>query len=251
VVYEAVRWAVVTATTSGYLQKVDSERLLEFARQRNVVVRMERGIGEFVVEGSPLASLADTGDPDPETIRHLNGIFLLNAYRTIEQDAAFGIREIVDIALKGLSPSNSDETTTIMCIDHLAVLLSVLAGRRLEPRGRGADEGRVHVIARGPTFESLVSESFDQVRREVRGKVVVLRRLLWCIETIAARAHGRRRDPLLVQLRLLHEEASRIEPARDREILLAQAARTAAALGLRPEEIASPPRARLPVSRAG
>jgi uncharacterized membrane protein len=240
--YRASRWAMVPALGSGYLQKVETARLLEFARTREVVVRMERGIGEFVVEGTPIVSLAEVDDPDERTIRQLNGLFLLNAYRTVEQDAAFGIREIVDIALKGLSPSINDETTTITCIDHLAVLLSVLAERRLEPRVRGENEDAVRVIARGPTFESLVNDSFDQIRREARGKVVVLRRLFWCIETVAARAGGVRRQPLASQLRLLYEEARGIEPDRDREVLFEQARRAAAALGLRPEELAAEPR---------
>jgi uncharacterized membrane protein len=229
--HEATRWAVVPASESGYLQKVESQRLIQFAREREIVVRMERRIGEFVVEGAPLVSVADVDTIDRETAGHLNALFLLNAYRTVEQDAAFGIREIVDIALKGLSPSINDETTTITCIDHLAVLLSVLADRRLAPRARGEHGEVVRVIARGPTFDDLVSESFDQIRIEARGKPAILRRLCWCIETVALRARGERRRPLLEQLRLLLEDIVRIEPRRDRDLLLDQAERTARALG--------------------
>jgi uncharacterized membrane protein len=90
-------------------------------------VRMEHGIGEFVVQNTPLASLALEDPPDQETIAALQAIFSISRYRTVEQDAAFGIRQIVDVALKALSPGINDTTTAVMCVDYLTVILARIA----------------------------------------------------------------------------------------------------------------------------
>jgi uncharacterized membrane protein len=231
------KWTPIPAAATGYLQIVENDQLLEFAAKRNVLVRMDRGIGEFVVEGTPLLSLADTEEPDDETVRCVNALFVINSFRTVEQDPSFGIREIVDIALKGLSPSINDETTAITCIDHLAALLSRLATRRIEPRLR-ADDEKVRVIARGPTFESLVNESFDQIRHEARGKVTVLLRLLWCLETVARQTEDRsRRRVLATHLRLMLDEVARFDQPRERHLLEQQVGRVMAALTLERSEL--------------
>jgi uncharacterized membrane protein len=79
---------------------------------------MERGIGEFVVEGTPLMSVAGPG-PDEETAAELNAVYVISRQRTVQQDAGFGIRQIVDIAMKALSPGINDTTTAVMCVDYL------------------------------------------------------------------------------------------------------------------------------------
>jgi uncharacterized membrane protein len=232
-----VKWVAVPASASGYVQRVDTDKMMEFARRRNLLLRMECGIGEFVVEGMPLVSIAD-GAVDERTARSLNALFLIKTFRTVEQDAAFGVRQIVDIALKGLSPSVNDETTTVTCIDHLAVLLTRLARRRIEPRLRRDDE-QVRVIACGPTFESLLNESMDQIRRNAGGKVSVIVRLIWCTEAVAAcTTSPRRRRALARHLKLLTALLDRAEPARDRPILEAAVRRAAERLGMSMEDLA-------------
>jgi uncharacterized membrane protein len=224
-------WVTIPAAASGYVQRVETERMIDFARRRDVLLRMERGVGEFVVEGVPLVSVAG-GTADEETAKALNGMFLIDTSRTIEQDAAFGIRQIVDIALKGLSPSVNDETTAVTCIDHLAVLLARLARRRIEPPLR-KDGGHVRVIARGPSFESLLNESLDQIRRNAVGKVSVIVRLLWCIEAVAACTTSlRRRRALALHLKLLAGMLEGAEPERDLPILETQVRRAGERLGV-------------------
>jgi uncharacterized membrane protein len=78
----------------------------------------------------------------------------------VEQDAAFGIRQIVDVALEALSPGINDTTTAVMCVDYLTAILTQLAPRQI-PSSRRYEEGKLRVIAIGPSFESLLSESFD------------------------------------------------------------------------------------------
>ncbi|MDQ3472146.1 MAG: DUF2254 domain-containing protein [Acidobacteriota bacterium] len=206
-------WQVLPVGTTGYIQDVDAEGLVRFASERNCIVRMERGLGAFVVKHSPLVSIACQGTGggavDEAMLEELRGIFTINHYRTIDQDPAFGLRQIVDVALKALSPGVNDTTTAIVCVDYLGAILAGLAGRRIERRYR-SKAGEVQVIARGATFESLVREAFDQIRDAAAGNTSIYLRLLGAIETVAQQMANRRRGATLAaQVTLIAEEAER------------------------------------------
>lgn len=89
-------WQPIPAKRTGYIQSVDDEGLLDFARAQNTVVRMDRGIDEFVVEGAPLVSVAGRKQPDEETLSKLDALYTVGRQRTTIQDAGFGIRQLVD-----------------------------------------------------------------------------------------------------------------------------------------------------------
>ncbi|MGE3314975.1 MAG: DUF2254 domain-containing protein [Planctomycetaceae bacterium] len=206
-------WTPVPALTTGYIEGVDGDTLLAFARENNRLVRMERGIGEFVVEGTSLMSITACPDLDDETARMLNAAFVIGRQRTIHQDAGFGVRQIVDIALKALSPGINDSTTAAMCVDHLSAILVRLAPRRMSTAHR-LEDGELRVIARGPTFDSLLSESFDQIRQNSAGNVAVLTRLIQAMETVASAARRvQRRQALRRQAELVRAIAERTVPA--------------------------------------
>ena len=214
------RWRAVPSLKTGYLQHVESDRLLGYAKERGVLVRMERAIGEFVVEGTPIASVAAEAEPADEEIRALDAAYVLGRQRTVEQDAAFGIQQIVDIALKALSPGVNDTTTAVICIDHLSEILARAATRRLESPYRSAN-GPVRVISRGPTIETLLSNAFDQVRRNAERNVAALLRVLDALASVATvtRSSGRR-ALLRRHVELLWEVADRtVEQSADRERL--------------------------------
>ena len=182
---EKLTWRPVPAKMSGYIQNVDSDALLRLARDRKTILRMEHGIGDFVVEETALAALALEDPLDQETIAALNSSYSISSHRTIEQDPAFGVRQIVDIALKALSPGVNDTSTAVMCVDYLAAIMARLASRQF-PSSRRYEEGELRVITVAPTFESLLAESFDQIRRSAEGNVAVMARMLSAFENIAS-----------------------------------------------------------------
>lgn len=232
------RWAPVEAKTSGYIRGLDADALVEVARKGSVVLRMERGIGEFAVEGSPLVSAGGREATEAEASA-IRAAFTIGRHRTVEQDAAYGIRQVVDIALKALSPGINDPTTAVMCVDHLAALLAHMARRRVPPPHR-FEGGSLRVIAIGPTFESLVDEAFDQIRRSAGGDVAVLRRMLWALEVVAGATNDPKRLGVLARHARLVGEAARREVASAHD--LGAVLRTAEALargGERKEEAAN------------
>jgi uncharacterized membrane protein len=177
-------WRAVPAKMSGYIQGVDGEALLRLARERKVLLRMERGIGDFVVRDTALVSLDQDSPLEPETIAALNAAYSISTYRTVDQDPAFGVRQIVDMALKALSPGVNDTSTAIMCVDYLTAILARLATREFPP-ARRYDAGGLRVISIVPTFAGLLAAAFDQIRQSAVGNVAIMSRLLGALETLA------------------------------------------------------------------
>jgi uncharacterized membrane protein len=211
------KWQAVPAGESGYIQSINNAAILRLARDRNTIVRMEHGIGEFVVQNTKLCSLALEDPPDQKTMAALQATFSISSHRTVEQDAAFGIRQIVDVALKALSPGITDTTTAVMCVDYLTAILAQIAPRQI-PSPHRYEEGELRVIAKGPTFESLLAESFDQIRSSAKGDVVILSRMLDAFHTLASlTARPHRRRALRDQVQRIAELAERtVESTHDR-----------------------------------
>lgn len=226
-----VNWRAIPARETGYIQSVDNAGLLRVARDRKTIVRMERGIGEFVVQNTALASLALEDPPDPGTIAALQATFSISRYRTMEQDAAFGIRQIVDVALKALSPGINDTTTAVMCVDYLSAILARLAPRQV-PSSRRYEEGELRVMAIGPTFASLLAEALDQIRGSAKGNPAIMSRMLDALQTVAGlTASAPRRRELREQVEWIAELAGRtVESAHDRERIDTQLARVREAI---------------------
>ncbi|HVZ93173.1 MAG TPA: DUF2254 domain-containing protein [Phycisphaerales bacterium] len=224
-------WKPVPAARTGYIQHVDGEALLSSARECKAVIRMEHPIGDFVIEGMPIASVLAAATPDAEVIDGLEAAYAINQQRTTDQDAAYGIRQIVDVALKALSPGINDTTTAVMSLDYVTAILVRLIGRRIESPWR-YDGGELRVITRGATFAGLVELSLDQIRQNASGNVAVLTRLLGTLELLESLTQSpARRQVLWRQARALEETVQRTVPGpHDREPLKARAERLVASL---------------------
>jgi uncharacterized membrane protein len=205
-------WRAVPAQTTGYIQSLDEDALLGYARERGTIVRMEHCIGEFVIAGTPLISVADPGGSDHDPTAALNAVYVISPHRSVEQDASFGIGQLVDIALKALSSGINDTTTAVMCLDYLAAVFVRLASRPMVS-GRRREQGELRVIARGPSFESLLAEAFDPIRQSAAGNSVVLTRMLQALAMMAGHAASpQRHQALRQQAELIAAVAERTIP---------------------------------------
>ncbi len=237
---ETSTWQPIPANTDGYIQDVNNAALLRLARDQKAVVRMERGVGEFVVRDTALASLAGADPPDQDTIAALHAAYSISNRRTVEQDPAFGVRQLVDVALKSLSPGVNDTSTAVMCVDYLTAILARLATRKFPPLRR-YDEDELRVIVMAPTFESLLRSAFDQIRRDAAGNISIMARMLGALDVIASQTDspGRRRA-LGEQVQWIAELADRtIDSAHDRAELEVRLMRVRNALEAQPIVYAS------------
>jgi uncharacterized membrane protein len=202
-------WSAVPTRETGYIEMIDTDVLLDVARERGTILRMECGIGDFVIAGTPLVSVINPDGLNEETAAELNAAYVISRQRSVETDAAFGIRQIVDIAMKALSPGINDTTTAVMCVDYLAVILVRLASRRIAP-AHLFHQGELRVLARGPHFESLLSEAFDQIRQNAVGNVAIMSRMIWALQTIASlTANASRRRAIYERVEWIAELAER------------------------------------------
>jgi len=232
-------WQAVPVNGNGYIQSVDNATLLRLAREQKTIVRMERGIGEFVVNGIPLASLALEGPLAKETVADLQAAYSIDRHRTVEQDCAFGIRQLVDMALRALSPGINDTTTAVMCVDYLTAILGRLASRSI-PSPHRYEEGELRVITFEQTFAGLVAKSFDQIRGSAAGNLGVMLRMLGALQTIASLTTSpNRRRVLDDQAQWIAELAGRtIESPHDRSRFENRLAQVREALKTEPVRIA-------------
>lgn len=249
-------WHPVRATATGYVQRVDEEGLLRLAVTHGRLIRMERGIGDFVIAGTPIATFAawpppshdgerrpdgDTTAHDADAAKHIARLFVVGEYRTVAQDAAFGVRQLVDVALKALSPGVNDTTTAVSCVDHLGAILVRVANRRIESPRR-MQNGIVRVVARGPTFEGMLGLACDQIREGGRGNAAMLGHLFEMLARVVAHTPSEQRRQMLAgQVALVREVAERtIEAPHDRARLRDAADRAAAACAGPAEALMTP-----------
>jgi uncharacterized membrane protein len=184
-------WAVPLASTrSGYVQQVQTERLLAVARQERVTLCLRPRVGEHVVAGTTLAWAwrATSADARPDPAAFTQGLdagVRIGFERTLEQDAAFGIRQLVDMACKALSPAVNDPYTAIQSIDHMSVIFCTLAARPVGDYLAIDDQQGVAVIIPGRRFGDYLATMCGLIRRYGSKEPTVLLALLRLLEACA------------------------------------------------------------------
>jgi len=195
----------VLATRIGYIQSIDVSAVVQLANKHDTVVRLQRGVGDFVVRGGHLASLHSRQSVPENVVEDIEAAFNIFRFRTIEQDPGFGVRQIVDIALRALSPSINDTTTGVMCVDYLSAILAHVINRDFPPREHYC-EGALRVVSVEQTFETLLADAFSQIRGSAQGNFAVLARMLEALRAVGAVADdGQRRQSLLEFLTRIQE----------------------------------------------
>lgn len=172
----------VRAESSGFLTEVNRSRLLDIAREHDVVVEEISPTGTSVVTGAPLLRWwSRSGAPtraDAGLDSALRAQFSLAYEPTPAQDVSFGIRQITDIAMKALSPGVNDPTTAEYAVGHLADLLADIAAQGPLPASFTDDTGVARLIPAHASFASLVALSLGRVRHYGSGDPLVAGRLL-------------------------------------------------------------------------
>lgn len=176
----------IKATSSGYLQIVDDKELMQLAYQHNLLLRLEYRPGEYIVKGSNLVMVYPGEDVNPKLTQQINNAFILGKERTEQQDVEFPINQLVEVALRAISPGINDPFTAIRCIDQLSAGLSRLAQREFPSPYRYDDNDKLRVIAKRVTFAQLTDAAFNQIRQYGKSDVAVTIRLLEAIATIAS-----------------------------------------------------------------
>lgn len=175
----------VKATHSGYLQAIDEEKLMGIACRADVLLHLKTRPGKYVIPGSLLVCAYPHERVSVKLTQQINKSFILGKERSEQQDVAFPIEQLVEIALRALSPAVNDPFTAIRCIDRLSTGLSRLAQRTFPSPYRYDGHQTLRVIAEPTTFEYLVDRAFHQIRQFAQSDTAVTIRLLEAIALIA------------------------------------------------------------------
>lgn len=187
---------VLLTYRSGYVQLIDQDRMLEIATKRDLVVRIEHANGDFVLESTPILSVWPREALDETLERDLREAIMLGPRRTITQDAALGVIQLSDIAVKAMSPSVNDPTTAMLAIDRLGQIVAEFGGRYPGERVMRDDGDTVRVVRPAFDFESAVEIAFNQVRRYGASDPSVMSHLALTVADIATRVEDRGRSVL-------------------------------------------------------
>ncbi len=183
----------ILATHSGYIQRVDIERLKAIASQHNLVLKILYRPGQFVVQNSVLLyaqSKTDLKLLDRSVLsRQLDRAISRGNQRKSKYDVEFPIKQLVEIAIRAISPAVNDPFTAVRCIDRLSVSLCYVLQKAPQKIYHFDSAGALRVIVEPTTFEILTNAAFDQIRQYGQTDVAVTIRLLESISVIGRQTH--------------------------------------------------------------
>ncbi len=202
---------VVGAPASGYVQFIRHRSLVQFAAEAKAVISLDYRPGHFIVQGHPFATVWP-----PEAVARvtdaLGRAHVTGSHRTLTQDVSFGIDQLVEIAIRALSPAVNDTFTAMTCIDWLGDNLCKIVSQWHPARIHRDNQGFIRVIAAQPGYERLVQRAFEKIRQASLGMPAVMIRQLEALAKITADTSS------AGQRHVLLEQAAMIQRASERSV---------------------------------
>jgi uncharacterized membrane protein len=190
--------APIRTPSSGYLQVIRHDTLLEIATAADAVVQLPYRPGHFLVSGQVMARVwpPDAAGSVEKSLAlgHVTG-----AYRTLAQDISFGFDQLVEIALRALSPAVNDTFTALTCVDWIADCLCRISTSWRPQRIRRDAEGQIRVIAYQADFDRLVERAFDTIRQASTGMPAIMIRQLDALAKVVEQTPDRIRRTVLIR----------------------------------------------------
>ncbi len=187
---------------SGYIRYVDINHLVALAKAYRICVHLERRVGQFVPAGVPLARVSKPERVPADRALHLVAAFDIGPTRTMQQDVEFGIIQIVDIALRAISPAVNDPSTAISCVDQLSRIIILWINRMPPPSHYYAPPHVLRLFVPWMSFDGLLDTAFEQIRHYAVADVAVSLRLMRAFSDIASTTqHADLRSRLLERAR--------------------------------------------------
>lgn len=213
------RGRAVRSSRAGYIRLIDAGGLMLVAQNRDLVVRLEQRPGDFVCKGTVLACAYPTERVSDDIAAVIEGIFAVGIDRTPAQDADFSLRQLLQIALRALSPGINDPFTATESINWMVQSLRHAARRSRPSRYRFDNSGTLRVVSPRDAVLPLALSAFDAIARAGGDNIDIVSLLLEGIEAIALEAvYDDDRDGLRAFAEELKEDCeNRLARKRDRE----------------------------------
>jgi uncharacterized membrane protein len=180
----ADRSVQVHGRRSDYLEALDGEGLMQLAHSEGLVLSIEVRPGDFIGDGEPVARAYPPEKVAEEIHTRIHDAFIFGPERTQTQDPEFVLNELVEIAVRALSPGINDPATAMLCLDRLGAALSLVASRPAPSSHRYDRDGCLRIVAKHYGFRGLCDAALNQIRQYGRTSVAVTIRLLEVLRRI-------------------------------------------------------------------
>ena len=176
----------IRSPASGYVERIDGDAVLALASAHDTTIWLTARPGDFVIEGMPVASAYPPPCQLERLAEDVAGTYVVAADRTSYQDVSFAIQQLVEVALRALSPGVNEPFTAITCIDRLGQGLTRLASRQIPADVRTDDHGEVRVVTEPRTFANVAAEAFEPIALYAGRNPAIGERLLRTLTRLAA-----------------------------------------------------------------
>lgn len=201
--------APLSLTANGYVQAIDYEWLVACAKDADATIEISFKPGRHVVEGSTYAWIAPAEAASEDVRDQIESCVVVGGERGSVQDLEAPIRQLVEVALRALSPSINDPFTAMAVIDRLTTSLAKIMRRGPARCVWTDDDGVVRLLAPRATFADIVHEAFRQVRQHGARQPAILIRLVESLGQLLARADEEQRAVLTEQIEIVLETGRR------------------------------------------
>jgi uncharacterized membrane protein len=198
---------VIPAPRHGVIFEIGHDRLVALAQRAGCSLELLWSVGDFVPTGAPLARVV--GEPTALSWTSVTSCIVVGPERTLNQDVAYGVRMLVDIAERSLSAGPfSDPTTAVQAIDRLHDILRQIARRPLHSGSYEDSAGTVRLLVPTLTWDGFVHLAFDEIRQAGAGSPQVSRRLRAALDDLLSVATAEQKPALHHQLSQLRQLVS-------------------------------------------
>jgi uncharacterized membrane protein len=205
----AAKASPIALEQEGYVQAIDYDAIVAWAEDADALVQIDVRPGHFVAKGDTPIQVYGA----PADIARIAGAVVIGGERTPTQDLEFGIRHLVEIALRALSPGVNDPFTAVAVIDRLRASLTRVMTHRLPSAHMRGRSGALRLHRTVTTCEGILDAAFNQIRQAATDHPAVLIHLLDSIGRIAAHARlDEQRQGLARHARLILAAATRAVP---------------------------------------
>lgn len=203
----------IESSREGYLQAIDSDTLLELASRDDLLIQVDKRLGEFLTAGDLVATVWGDSDEAVGIAEEINEALIVGNLRTPRQDLNCTVLELAQLSVRALSPGINDPFTAINGIDRLAAALGRLAQRKTPSKYRADDKGQLRLIVDRATFPDALAAAFNQIRQNARSSPPVGMRLLEALQSIARKTRrASDRKAILQQAQMVAETFEQAGP---------------------------------------
>ena len=174
----------VKSPDNGYLQYVDNEALIKILTKKDALLELYCRPGKHLVKEIKVGCLHCQEEWDQESIKKIQNQLVIGKTKTAQQDLEYSIHQMVEIAVRALSPGINDPYTAITCIDNLKTTMCNLAQVTFPSRHRFDEEGHLRVIVDSIDFQGALDTAFNKIRQYAGGNTSVTIRLMEALAEI-------------------------------------------------------------------